>query len=227
MGPGGFRSLQNCCDLAAPGPVGSIPTRSRHALLIALLGLSLGVPAAGAQQRDSGRAGVARARDSLVRAAVPAPPVSARRAFLYSLMLPGLGQSALDRPTAGALFFTVEAVALAMAGKSLHDLREARRLAGDSAPPVLRFRPDSLGRVARTPRTGQVQYDSSSNRYRGLPSIVAARRTHVEDWIALLLFNHLLSGADAFVAAQLWDLPAEVQLRVLPRGARLGLVLRP
>ena len=31
MGPGGFPSLQNWCDLTSSGRVGSIPTRSRHA----------------------------------------------------------------------------------------------------------------------------------------------------------------------------------------------------
>ena len=37
---------------------------------------------------------------------------------------------------------------------------------------------------------------------------MSARKTHVEDWEAALVFNHLISAADAFVAAQLWDLPA-------------------
>lgn len=225
MGPGGFRSLQNCCDLAALGLVGSIPTRSRHAmgtLLLALLA-SLGIlpSAAQAQQRDSARAGVV--RDTPPAAAVvPRPPVSARRAFLYSLLLPGLGQTALDRPTAGAFFFVIEATALGMIGKSLQDLREAKRFVGDSAAPVLRFRPDSTGRVARDARTGRILYDSTSNRYRGSPSLVTSRRTHVEDWVAVVLFNHLISGADAFVAANLWDLPGEVQVTLIPRGGVLG-----
>jgi hypothetical protein len=34
---------------------------------------------------------------------------------------------------------------------------------------------------------------------------LSARRTHLEDWIAAIVFNHLLSGADAYVAANLWD----------------------
>jgi len=46
---------------------------------------------------------------------------------------------------------------------------------------------------------------------------VTARRQQYEDWAAAILFNHLISGADAFVAAQLWDLPGEVSLRVRPR----------
>ena len=36
--------------------------------------------------------------------------------------------------------------------------------------------------------------------------------------MALLIFNHLFSGADAYVAAHLWDLPANVAVRWLPGG---------
>ena len=36
------------------------------------------------------------------------------------------------------------------------------------------------------------------------------RRLHYEDWLAVLVFNHLIAGADAYVAAQLWDLPGKV-----------------
>ena len=44
------------------------------------------------------------------------------------------------------------------------------------------------------------------------------RRLHYEDWIAVLIFNHLFAGADAFVAAQLWDLPGKVAIRQTPFG---------
>jgi hypothetical protein len=42
---------------------------------------------------------------------------------------------------------------------------------------------------------------------------------HVEDWLAVIAFNHLFSGADAFVAAQLWDLPLKVSAIPSRRGA--------
>jgi hypothetical protein len=42
---------------------------------------------------------------------------------------------------------------------------------------------------------------------------VRARKQHVEDWVALLIFNHLFAAADAFVAAQLWDVPARVSVQ--------------
>jgi hypothetical protein len=53
------------------------------------------------------------------------------------------------------------------------------------------------------------------------PGRVRARKTHVEDWVALLVFNHLVAAADAFVAAHLWDLPTRVSIRATPAGARV------
>jgi hypothetical protein len=54
------------------------------------------------------------------------------------------------------------------------------------------------------------------------PQYVHARQSHVEDWLAFIIANHLFSGADAFVAANLWDLPTQLSLRVGPTGARVG-----
>jgi hypothetical protein len=39
-----------------------------------------------------------------------------------------------------------------------------------------------------------------------------------QDWIALLVFNHLISGAEAFVSAHLYDFPASLHARPLPAG---------
>jgi hypothetical protein len=55
---------------------------------------------------------------------------------------------------------------------------------------------------------------------------VRARRTHFEDWIAFLIFNHLFSGADAFVSAQLWDLPTEIGVEPAGRGGTLAFRVR-
>lgn len=45
------------------------------------------------------------------------------------------------------------------------------------------------------------------------------KRAEVEDWIALIVFNHLVAGAEAFVSAHLWDFPADLAARKLPGGA--------
>ena len=40
-----------------------------------------------------------------------------------------------------------------------------------------------------------------------------------QDWIVLLVFNHFFAGAEAFVAAHLWDFPAALEARTLPDGS--------
>ncbi|MFL5578070.1 MAG: DUF5683 domain-containing protein [Gemmatimonadaceae bacterium] len=143
--------------------------------------------------------------DSLSR-----PPISPKRAFLYSFVVPGLGQDRLRRRKAEALFATVELGAWFMIGKSQNDLRIARAHKKDSVfvrndPPV----PPSIDSVA------VFSPDPLAAR-------IKARRLHVEDWIAVVIFNHLISGADAFVAAHLWDVPAQVSLRPMPRGVAVS-----
>jgi hypothetical protein len=130
------------------------------------------------------------------------PPITPRRAFIYSAILPGLGQSRLDRGSSGALFAAVELAAVVMVRRSSADLREARRYRADTLPTNFNVGPTgTLTPVERV--TGR--YDAD---------LVRTRRLHVEDWLAALAFNHLFSGADAFVAAQLWDIP--VQLTATP-----------
>ncbi len=47
------------------------------------------------------------------------------------------------------------------------------------------------------------------------------KRQEVEDWVVVLVFNHLMAGAEAFVSAELWDFPSELKARPLP-GGRIG-----
>src|SRR5688500_1987613 len=107
-----------------------------------LAGSALVPPWAGAQQRDSLRAGAGRAdtlrraatQDTLLGVQLPRPPISPRRAFLTSFLLPGYAQARLERPTASAFFLTVEAASVLMLGKAMRDVRLARRLLADSVP---------------------------------------------------------------------------------------------
>jgi hypothetical protein len=150
-----------------------------------------------------------------------APPITSRRAFLYSLAIPGLAQSKLDRSTAGAFYFTVEAIAIAMAVKSANDLRIARKYSREAI--IGGYQVDGNG--APLLRDGvPVPDDTVRNRHAG--DRVKARRTHFEDWITAIVFTHLFSAADAFVSAQLWDLPARVEMRRLPQGTGVGASIR-
>ena len=150
-------------------------------------------------------------------APVPAglkPPLTPRRAFLYSVLVPGAGQAALDRYKTGGFFFLTEGMALALVHRSAEDLRIARQFKSDSTPAS--YQVDQAGQpviggdgrpVVATWNVGRIN-----------AARVRARRTHYEDWLAVVIFNHLFAGADAFVAAQLWDLPARVGVGSAPDG---------
>jgi hypothetical protein len=144
-------------------------------------------------------------------------PIAPRRAFVYSALIPGLGQAALDRKYTGATFFLIEAMSWALLRRSADDARIAKAFVGDSVPQT----------YAIDPTTGIAQRDAHGNpvvatwaQTRYTPDLVRARNLHVEDWVAVILFNHLFSGADAYVAAHLWDLPQHLGIRAtpLPRG---------
>jgi hypothetical protein len=158
--------------------------------------------AARAQRADSARVGARTPKVDTTSRPTPQPPISPRRAFLYSAILPGYAQSVLGRPKAGALFVLTESIAIAMLRESHADLAEARRLRTDSLV-VIGFDPSG------TPITRSSFYSDN---------IIKSRRAHVEDWVAFLIANHLFAAADAYVAANLWDLPSQVSVRQSQAG---------
>lgn len=198
----------------SPGEM--MPFVSRLRLVVLASCCALATSVAGAQQRDTTsrvplptRGPAAASRDTAGMHADTAikAPLSPRRAFLYSFLLPGYSQSILKRNRAGALFMLTEAISIVMIRESGADLREARRFAGDSL--VLSYVDDN----------GQPLTPSQARAGRFGNAEVRSRESHVEDWIALLIANHLLAGADAFVAANLWDVPAKLGFRMKPGEA--------
>ncbi len=178
------------------------PVRS----LIAALVLVSASPPAFAQQRDTAQ-GLRRSGPSPERR----PPLSPRRAFLYSLVMPGYAQSVLGRSRTSSLVMGFETVALVMIRESAGSLREARRNVADSLP------------VSYVDASGQ-----PGVRYERTPfsrALVRSRQEQLEDWIAVLIGNHLFAAADAYVASLLWDLPAEVAFRASPHSTGLALRL--
>ena len=104
-----------------------------------------------------------------------------------------------------------ETVALVMIRESSLGLREARRNLADS---IIVSYVDAGG--------------NPSVVYQRTPfprALVRSRQEQLEDWIAVLVGNHLFSAIDAFVAAHLWDLPAEIALRAHPNTKGLALRL--
>jgi hypothetical protein len=181
----------------------------RRSLRSLVAATALAVPATAFAQRDTARAlppirsDVTIPRDSLV------PPISPRRAFLYSFLVPGSGQSILGRHKAAAAFLFVEAVCLAMIRESGADVHEARRSSGDS---VIVSYIDAVGNPA---------VFKTAPRFSGTE--VHTREAHVEDWAALLVGNHLFSGADAFVASHLWDVRVRLGMQTTPGGRALAI----
>ena len=193
---------------------------SHHVAGVASLFLLLAgsAPVAGAQRADSTRAGVTvpavprQPADSLLR-----PPISPRRAFLSSLLFPGAGQAALRRPVAGSIYVGAEMLSLFMIAKSREDLRLAK-VAPDSI--ITGYEVDENDEPVLDPETGEPIPILAAH---PLPPRVRARRQHLEDWFALLIFNHFFSAADAFVAAHLWEVPARVSVQPRPDGVAVSL----
>ncbi len=177
-----------------------------NAIRNSLVMLCLTASVVAAQQRDSIRPIPSIAsipKDSLY------PPITPRRAFLYSFLVPGYSQAVLGRHKAAAAFVLVEAITISMIRESGADVREAKRFDNDSTILVW----GQSGNATKVPGPFSDKE-------------VHSRRAHVEDWTALLVANHLFAGADAFVSAHLWDVPARLGLRVLPNGTFLTLSLR-
>ena len=186
------------------------PATSLAALLFCAMSL---VPRSShAQRRDSARAGVTpqktQAQPTARPDTTPGPPMSPGRAFLASLILPGYAQTVFGRDRAAMLYTIIEVGSIGMARKSAQDLAEAKALAHDSVVATYKIDP-TTGVAIIDPKTGLPVPDTwIASRY--TPDRIKARRTHYEDWIAALIFNHLFSGADAYVAANLWDFKTNI-----------------
>lgn len=121
------------------------------------------------------------------------------------------------------LFAVIEVAAIGMARKAAQDLREAKAAPRDSV--VTSYQTDGNGFVVVDPKTGQpIPATYAASRF--TPDRIKARRTHYEDWIAAIVFNHLFSGADAYVAANLWDFRANLGVAAGPRSAAIVASLR-
>jgi hypothetical protein len=141
--------------------------------------------------------------------------MSPRRAFLTSLILPGYAQTVFGRDRAAMLFTVVEIGAIGMARKAALDLAEAKGLPRDSVVATYQIDP-TTGRAAIDPKTG-LPIPATWTASRFTDDRIKARRTHYEDWIAVIVFNHLFAGADAFVAANLWDFRTNIGVVATPR----------
>lgn len=52
------------------------------------------------------------------------------------------------------------------------------------------------------------------------------KRQEVQDWLVLWIFNHLFSGAEAYVSAHLRDFPPDLKVRAFPGGVGVSVPIR-
>lgn len=140
----------------------------------------------------------ARAQQAQEPAAAPAgdpegPPVSARGAFVRSLLLPGWGQAYAGAPGRGSVYFGLASGSAWMTYVARRQLAEARR-----EQAWLR----ETGALLPTQET----------------EFALARARQVEDWTALTIFLFFFAGADAYVAAYLADFDERIGVLPTPEG---------
>jgi hypothetical protein len=144
-------------------------------------------------------------------------PISPGSAFLRSFLIPGFAQLKLDRSRAAAIFIAAEVGTVGMSLKSWNDLRKAKDARKDT---VLTAVLDDEGNPVIDSVTNEPQF-TSAPRNPNLVGRIRARRTHLEDWIAAAIFNHLFAGADAYVAAHLADFDTNVKATYVPGELRV------
>ena len=126
-------------------------------------------------------------------------------------------QLRFKRPKAATIFLAAEAGGIGMALKSRHDLNLAKAAKLDTVfTPVL----DNLGKPVIDSASGKPK-TTAALRNPNLADRVKARRTHFEDWVAIVVFNHLFAGADAFVAANLQDFNTNVNVTSTDKGVQI------
>jgi hypothetical protein len=136
------------------------------------------------------------------------------------MLLPGLGQARLRRQVPGAIYVTLEAVSFAMLFKTRNELRVAKARSRDQVVNSYRVDP-STGAPVLDEDGAFIAADSVEGDFG--PELLNARRSQFEDWVTLVVFNHLFAGADAFVASLLWDVPARVGFQPAPFGLGVGI----
>ena len=72
--------------------------------------------------------------------------------------------------------------------------------------------------------TLKAQQEANYFKAAGSPNL-KSKRQEVQDWLVLWGFNHLFSGAEAFVSAHLRDFPTDLKLRAFPGGVGISLPL--
>jgi hypothetical protein len=123
--------FKTAMEAPSAAPVGSIPTRSRHPYhkARAVLAILFLIVSAGQTLRAQDSAGVQRRASTVARSdTTKRQYISPSNALWRSMLLPGWGQSRLNRKLAGGIFIAWEGVTLGMTLKTRSELRYLRRV---------------------------------------------------------------------------------------------------
>jgi len=162
---------------------------------------------AGLQNRDGGASGVFGGFDSHTL-----PPLAALGLCLLWILAPQRALAQVDTAAAqivapvspmGAFFSS-----LAVPGWGQAKLD--RRLTGGI---FLAFEGIALGMAIKADR--ELAYLKARG---DSAQAIDNKRQEREDWITLVVFNHLFAALDAFVGSHLYDFPEDVKIRAAPSG---------
>ena len=216
---GGPTGLQNQLAELNPRLVGSIPTRSRHLLMCLICGSVLFTGELFGQ--NSPPVEGARIVDTEY---LEQDRISARGAFIRSLLIPGWGQSAAGSPGRGAFYFGIEGASLWMVLKTARNLGGARRRL-ETLETGARLKFTSTEGLKGTALDQAVANDPD---VRAAATLIEDRLEQREDWIAVSLFFLLFGAADAFVTAHLQHFPEPLDTKIeanLERGVGVSFTM--
>ena len=121
--------FKTASEKPSAAPVGSIPTRSRHLVVLLLL---LAGPIGQVIAQDTTVTVPATPTDTIAARAAFAP-IRPMPAFFMSLLVPGWAQARLDRKLTAGLFIAFEGIAAGMSMKTIRELNYMVRTEADSA----------------------------------------------------------------------------------------------
>ncbi|MEP6745899.1 MAG: hypothetical protein ABJB33_10425 [Gemmatimonadota bacterium] len=152
-----------------------------------------------------------RAQDSLTARPPDRPTDTTQYAAPSARYAAPVASDSLRRPTTpiGAMFrsFLIPGWGQAVYGRRV------------TAGVMMGFEGLSLGMLLKVKSELNQIEETGSGRWR-------AKRQEQQDWFTVLIFNHLMSGLDAYVSSHLYDFPGDLELQALPSGGmRFGVTL--
>ncbi len=192
----------------------SAPRRARTCSTWLLLAAAVLAPCARpgsvhAQDRKAAPSGAPAADSTAARKGV-----SPRGALFRALALPGWGHAAIGAYNRGAFYFVLESATAWELVKTRERLLDARRRAAFREQII---RQDLAARGTTDPDS-ILAHLNGDQQLGDLNGLATARKSQQQDWIALGIFLVFLSGADAYVSAQLQHFPAPITLDAVPVG---------